>query len=1143
MAANPHAAHLEELLEDLNEPQREAVTHGEGPLLILAGAGSGKTRVLAHRIAFLIYTDQAQAGEILAITFTNKAAGEMRERVERLLGHGTRGMWVMTFHAACARMLRAEAQRLGYTRQFTIYDQADARRLTKRSADAVGVDPKRFTPAAIHNHISAAKNRLIDAATYRQQVGSQFEEMIADVYDIYERDLHRMNAMDFDDLLFRTVNLLELFEDVRERYRDTFRHVLVDEYQDTNHAQYRMLQLLVGGGRQPQGAPQPGDRPTYSGPVGHRNLAVVGDDAQCLVKGTLITMGDRTQRPIENVRAGDLVLASHGSGDFRPARVLRRHRARGSSGIALETRSGRRIVSTAEHIHFAGFLVGRTPQLHMAYLMWKRGFGFRVGTSRTYTAGQAKPIVGVHMRLGAETADAAWVISVHTSDVEARVAEHVLSARYALPTLPFKARPSAKDVDSVVGDQVLINRVFDELDTDATARRLLADEGLSFRFPHFVARTHTSGRLGSQHVRRRMVLTLCGDRRGAASRHRIAMAGYDEHGKEALRGLGLSVRPARRGSEAWRFETSSVDMRALVATMERIRGVLDFHLHLNARLAINPERVANSLPFMPASSLRPGMVLAGEDGELDLIETVERVSIEDSVYDLDVERVHNFIANGLVTHNSIYSFRGADIRNIVDFQDDFPDARVVKLEQNYRSTQTILSAANAVIANNRGGIAKHLWSDLGEGERIKLRVLDDDYAEARFIVGEIQRLIDEGAARSEIAVLYRTNALSRVLEETLTRSEIAYQVIGGTKFFERAEIKDAIAYLSLIANPADAVSFTRVVNSPRRGIGQTSLARVLAHSTSLGLSVWETAAQPEQVPGLGAAAVKALRRFMDTMHELRETASTGVPVGDLLESLLSHTGYVEALEAERTIESQGRIENLEQLVEGAREFDAQAPADEDTLDAYLQQIALVADADTRSDEGLVTLMTLHNAKGLEYPIVFIAGCEDGVFPHSRAIEEGGLEEERRLFYVGITRAMRHLYLTHARRRAVFGAQTYGLRSRFLDEIPADLLDEPVESVFRAGRAAGGVATPGRWATATSWNGTAGPSAGTARAGTRGGERPSASAGFRLGEDVVHAAFGEGVVTGVEPDGVIVVRFAGDGSERKLMAEYAPVSRR
>jgi DNA helicase-2/ATP-dependent DNA helicase PcrA len=785
MPENPHAEHLQELLEGLNEPQREAVTHGEGPLLILAGAGSGKTRVLTRRVAFLIYTDQAQAGEILAITFTNKAAKEMRGRVERLLGRGTRGMWLMTFHAACARILRAEAQRLGYTRQFTIYDQADARRLTKRCADAVGVDPKRFTPAAIHSQISAAKNKLRDAESYGQAVGSPFEEMVAEVYALYERDLHRMNAMDFDDLLFRTVNLLELFENVRKRYSSAFRHVLVDEYQDTNHAQYRFLQLLVGGGRQ---EPAQGARVQVAG---HRNLAVVGDDSQ-----------------------------------------------------------------------------------------------------------------------------------------------------------------------------------------------------------------------------------------------------------------------------------------------------------------------------------------------------------------------------------SIYGFRGADVRNILDFQEDFPDARVVKLEQNYRSTETILSAANAVIANNRGGIAKRLWSELGQGDQIKVRGLEDEHAEARFVVGEIERLVDEGAARAEIAVLYRTNAMSRVIEDTLVRREIAYQVIGGTKFYERAEIKDAIAYMSWLANPFDVVSFTRVINSPRRGLGRTSLSRIVAHSSSVGVSVWEAASAPERIPGLGAAAVKALRRFMDTMDELRALAgippeddqadedearpqgTRSVPVGDLLEAMLSQTGYVEALEAERTIEAQGRIENLEQLVEVGREFDAGASEEEDTLNVFLQQIALVADADSRSeDEGLVTLMTLHNAKGLEYPIVFIAGCEDGVFPHSRALDEGGLEEERRLFYVGVTRAMRNLYLTYARRRAVFGAQTYGMHSRFLDEVPADLLDEVQEPVLRPGGVPAGVGVAGAGdhgdpIVATRRGHAPG---GWAKSSTR--EAPVAGKTFRLGEDVVHAAFGEGVVTGVEPGGVIVVRFAGDGSERKLMAEYAPVSRR
>ena len=789
MAANPHAEHLAELLEDLNEPQREAVTHGEGPLLILAGAGSGKTRVLAHRIAFLIYTDQAQSGEILAITFTNKAASEMRERVEKLLGHATRGMWLMTFHSACARILRAEAARLGYTRQFTIYDQADSRRLAKRSADAVGVDPKRYTPAAVLNQISAAKNKLIDVDAYREAAASPFEEMIGEVYDIYQRDLVRMNAMDFDDLLFRTVNLLELFEEPRERYRDTFRHVLVDEYQDTNHAQYRLLQLLVGGGREPQrGGERGDDRPTYAGPVGHRNLAVVGDDAQ-----------------------------------------------------------------------------------------------------------------------------------------------------------------------------------------------------------------------------------------------------------------------------------------------------------------------------------------------------------------------------------SIYGFRQADIRNILDFQEDFPDARVVKLEQNYRSTETILAAANAVIANNRGQIAKRLWSELGQGEQIQLRALGDEHAEARYVVGEIQRLVDEGASRAEIAVLYRTNAMSRVIEDTLVRSEIAYQVIGGTKFYERAEIKDAIAYLSLLANPYDVVSFTRVVNSPRRGIGNTTLARVTAHARTMDISVWEAAASPREIPGLGAAAVKAMGRFSSTMAELR--AMTGaeplggeedleeglaqpeesagptlvdrgaVPIAELLEAVLAQSGYIEALEAERSIEAQGRIENLEQLVEVGREFDESEG--ENTLERFLQEIALVADADARADdEGLVTLMTLHNAKGLEYPTVFITGCEDGVFPHSRAIDEGGLEEERRLFYVGVTRAMRKLYLTYARRRAVFGAQSYGMPSRFLTEIPGDLLDEGADGGFRAAAFTPSLA---RGSEAV-WGSGDGPQVKAAR-GSGGG------ASFKLGEDVVHAAFGDGVVTGVEPDGVIVVRFAGDGSERKLMAEYAPVTRR
>ena len=729
------AANVEPLLEGLNDPQREAVTYPGGPLLILAGAGSGKTRVLTHRIAYLIATEAARANEILAITFTNKAAGEMRDRVGMLVGRQVRAMWVMTFHAACARMLRAHADKLGYTRQFTIYDQADSRRLIKRCLDELGIDPKRFTPAAVGSQISAAKNLLEDADGYAQKVGSYFEQTVADVYREYERQLHRMNAMDFDDLLVRAVNVLELFQEVRDGYSGGFRHILVDEYQDTNRAQYRWLQLLTNE---------------------DRNVLVVGDDSQ-----------------------------------------------------------------------------------------------------------------------------------------------------------------------------------------------------------------------------------------------------------------------------------------------------------------------------------------------------------------------------------AIYGFRGADIRNILEFEDDYIDAHVVKLEQNYRSTQNILDAANAVISNNRGRKPKNLWTDLGQGDPIKIRELDDEHAEARFVTGEIVRLLDEGVSRAEIAVFYRTNAQSRVLEDTLTRAEIAYQVVGGTKFYDRAEIKDAIAYLQVLVNPQDAGSFTRIVNSPRRGIGTTSVSRVLSHANTMGIPIWDAASEPEQVPSLGSAAVNALRRFMGTMHVLRERAESGAPVADVLKDVLRESGYLDWLEAERTIEAQGRIENLEELVNVATEYD-ETDSESRTLEQFLEQVSLRSDADERTDdEGLVTLMTLHNAKGLEFGIVFMIGCEEGVFPHSRALDEGGLEEERRLCYVGITRAERDLYMTYARTRNVFGTRNWGVPSRFLNEIPAGLTDREEQRPTFAGIRA----------RATSWDSGGGSSQ---PVWSRDDPAPVA---YRMGDDVVHPTFGEGVVTGIEPGGIVVIRFSKDRSERKLVADLAPITRR
>jgi ATP-dependent DNA helicase UvrD/PcrA len=1057
------ADQVERLLAGLNGPQREAVTFGEGPLLILAGAGSGKTRALTHRIAWLLATGRAHPNQILAITFTNKAADEMRERVSQLVGGVSRRMWVMTFHAACARLLRIEAERLGYTSRFTIYDEADSLRMLKRCLEELEVDTKRYPPRAVRARISDAKNQLIDAETYQETVGGPFEDMVGRAYRLYERRMLDANSMDFDDLLMRTVNVLELFEDVRRRYRERFRWVLVDEYQDTNHAQYRLLQLLAGE---------------------DGNLTVVGDEDQCVLEGTLITMGDGSAKPVEQVKPGELVLSSYGSGDLRPARVLKVHQARRRMGVRIGTKTGKQLVSTREHTHFAGYRLGLTPQMHITYLMQKKDIGFRVGTTCVHTNGERKPRLGLAQRCSQEGADAGWVVSTHADEADARVEEAILSATYGLPPLPFSARKS-RVVNGVVASQELLDA---------------AQASTGFR--------------------RKLTVTLCGDRRGRRPMHRIAMFGEDDEGRRLLEGLGLSVRPARKDSESWRHESAFADMGALVERVSQIKDAMDPDISWTARLGKKVLGQGNSLPFVPAGSVRPGMAVFGGDGDFDLVTSVSDVPVDKPFYDLDVEDTHNYIANGLLTHNSVYGFRGAEVRNILEFEDDFPDAHVVKLEQNYRSTETILQAANAVISHNTGRLGKHLWSDLGEGEKIHVAELEDEHAEARFVAGEIEELIDQhGLTRDEIAVFYRTNAHSRVLEDILVRYELPYQVIGGTKFYERAEIKDAVAYLQLLVNPADEVSFSRVINSPRRGIGDTSQGRLLAHANTTGRTIWEIALEKETVPGLSAAAMKSIGRFTELIEELRAEFEGG-PVADLLKALLERSGYLDALRAERTIEAEGRIENLEELVGVAAEFDAnrqvEGPSEIAPLEEFLQAISLYTDQDDMSrDESKVTLMTLHNAKGLEYDAVFIIGCEEGVFPHSRSLEEGNEEEERRLAYVGITRARKRLWMTHARSRRLFGGRETGFPSRFLSELPDDLVErEGTQEQAMTGWALGGSTAPA--------------------------PKADPSLSFVTGDDIVHASFGDGVVTAVEPGGVIVVRFAGDGAERKLMADYAPL---
>jgi len=709
----------ESYLADLNDAQREAVLATEGPLLVVAGAGSGKTRVLTYRVAHLIRACGVKPNEILAITFTNKAAGEMRERLERMLGQTARAIWILTFHAACGRMLRREAERLGYRSTFTIYDDQDQVRLVKACLEELGKDPKRFSPRGIHAQISRAKNELVSPEEYRSRVASFWDQTVAEAYELYQRRLHASNAVDFDDLLMLTVEVLERFPEALERWRKAFRYVLVDEYQDTNHAQYRLLQLLGGE---------------------HGNVCAVGDQDQ-----------------------------------------------------------------------------------------------------------------------------------------------------------------------------------------------------------------------------------------------------------------------------------------------------------------------------------------------------------------------------------SIYSFRSADIRNILEFEKDFPGTVVVTLEQNYRSTNTILRAANSLIEHNRERKPKRLFSELGEGDRVRVLEVEDEHAEARLVAAEIATLIERGRSASEIAVFYRTNAQSRVLEDVLVRQDVPYQVIGGPRFYERAEIRDATAYLSVLVNPRDATSLLRIANRPRRGIGDTSLQRLVTYAENTGRTLLDAMADPEPA-GVAPASCRAIRGFHATLESLMALAQE-LPVDELLERVLEKTGTLEALESERTIEARGRIENLQELVGVAREY--RSGETESSLAAFLQEISLVSDQDTISDDrGLVTLMTLHNAKGLEFPVVFMIGMEEGIFPHSRSIEEQGVEEERRLCYVGMTRAMERLTLTHTMARSLYGRREYNLASRFLDELPEEVERERLR--------------PSSWASY----------------GSPASAAPEPRPGIVLatGDTVRHGSLGEGIVTGVEPGGVVVVRFAGDGSERRLMVEYAPLEK-
>ena len=764
-----------DLLEGLNPPQRDAVTHAGSPVLVVAGAGSGKTRVLTRRIAHLVGVRGVHPGAVLAITFTNKAAAEMRERVAELVGNRARLMWVSTFHSACVRILRSDIDRFQMARSFSIYDDTDAKRLMGLVLRDQECDPKQFPVRAVMNTISAWKNELVDFETAAELAADPHQKVHAEVYRDYQARLRAANALDFDDLIMTTVNLLQAFPDVREKYRRRFRHVLVDEYQDTNHAQYALIRELCG---------EPTPSTTGAKAVEAAELMVVGDSDQ-----------------------------------------------------------------------------------------------------------------------------------------------------------------------------------------------------------------------------------------------------------------------------------------------------------------------------------------------------------------------------------SIYAFRGATIRNILDFEADFSGARTIVLDQNYRSTNTILQAANAVISRNAGRRDKTLWSDLGEGSPIVGWVADTEHDEAQFVASEIDELVDGGVTRyGDVAVFYRTNAQSRALEEVFIRVGMPYKVVGGVRFYERKEVRDAIAYLRAIANPADDVSVRRILNVPKRGIGDRAVAAVASLAAGMRISFFEALTRCDEAPGLATRSVGQIRAFVELIEHHRVQMAQGRPANEILTSVLTDSGYLAELQNSTDPQDETRLENLEELVSVAAEFVAAAntvdlddeeragmdlaagmPEPDDSLPAFLERIALVADSDQVPDgdgQGVVTLMTLHTAKGLEFDTVFLTGMEDGVFPHARAMtSEEELEEERRLAYVGITRARKLLHLTRAQVRVTFGNPDHNPASRFLDEIPSGLVDWR-----RLGEE-----------TAVGWAASSADRISRTRSSVgfgRGRPRPAPVSDLAVGDRVLHAMFGMGTVLAVQGVGDkqrVDVDF-GSAGRKRLAPAQAPMEK-
>lgn len=1060
------------IVKGLNPKQEEAVRATTGPVLVLAGAGSGKTKTLIHRIAYLIAHEGVKPWNILAVTFTNKAAKNMQERMVNLLGELEHSPTMGTFHSICARLLRRDIEALGYGTNFTIYDSSDQQSLVKKIMKQEGYDTKQVSPSGVHWRISGAKNNLVTPSQFENQVDDAMSEVAAIVYPRYQEELQRANALDFDDLIMKTVELLEKDPAILEKYQNLWSHILVDEYQDTNLSQYKLVSMLAEK---------------------NKNLCVVGDDAQCVTPSTKIKTPTGWKKA-KDVKKGDTILAAAGRGDVVEKKVHRVSTKKATGElITITTASGKKLTVTPHHMMFAR--ISRTSSQNYVYLMYKEKMGYRIGIAkgvRHPRAGSTQH--GLIVRSNQEKADKVWILKTCSSKKDALYWEQYYSFAYGIPTTVFNATP-LKTVD-----QEQVNALFSSIDTHERVLELCSDLDLSLEHPHH----RTSGTTRYSTERKVLRVDWFADERATKEEkhhsNRIAFHTTNIELRKRLESHGYKTRQSKKNT--WRMELSKRSIHDLHVAAEELQKILpEVEQHRGVWATANKKML-----FMPASHIHTSMIIPVlQNGSIvdDEVVSVERKPYEGDVIDFNVEDVHNFIAEGIAIHNSIYSWRAADIRNILNFEQDYPDAVVVPLEQNYRSTKTILFASNAVIANNTEQKEKELWTDNDHGEKVTVSEVASEEKEGEFIVKEMMALNGikvEGRAQSveefedevtyevdedsqpdpdnspiregesildrimgasmfqadkqaeklrnivdanrkninfaDYVVLYRTNAQSRAIEESFLKYNIPYQIIGGMRFYDRREIKDVIAYLRVVMNPNDWVSMERIANVPARGIGDKTWFKVEQFANQRG---WDfiTAAKHD-IPDIQNARLKSVSQFAQLLRDIRDQLEEMSPT-QILDLVLKEIGYKDHLinTSETKDKGESRWENVQELKNVSEKF--RNLRGEEGLQALLEEIALVADQDSLDEsDNAVKLMTIHAAKGLEFPVVFVVGMEEGLFPHSRSlINPQEMEEERRLCYVALTRAEKRVYLLFASQRMRYGKTQVNPPSRFIDEIPPE----------------------------------------------------------------------------------------------------------